>query len=377
METMQVPQGRFRLGRYPWVRRDPLRAWDAADEYLLRHLDAEGLLAAGDRVLVVNDGFGAMAVALSAAHRVTAWSDSYLAHRGIGENLTRNGFEPRRVALCQSVADPTGPFTWILLKLPRSHALLEDQLHRLRPLLAAGAMLLAAGMARHVHRSTLALFERIIGPSPTSLAWRKARLILPRLDVGLHPGPSPWPKRVHLDEPGLTVVHHAAVFSRDRLDIGTRFFLHHLPRVDAGADVVDLGCGNGIVGLVAKRLNPSARLLFSDESFMALASAQANWRAHYGEAGARFVADDCLGAQPARSADLVLVNPPFHQQQAVTTAVARRMFRDARRVLRPGGELRIIGNRHLGYHRDLRRLFGGSEIVASNPKFVICRARKG
>jgi 16S rRNA (guanine1207-N2)-methyltransferase len=148
----------------------------------------------------------------------------------------------------------------------------------------------------------------------------------------------------------LTVVHHAAVFCRDRLDIGTRFFLRHLPRISAGADIVDLGCGNGIVGLMAKRLNPLARLLFCDESFMALASAETNWRLHDGDSAARFVADDCLAGQAADSADLVLVNPPFHQQQAITTAVARRMFRDVRRVLRPGGELRVIGNRHLEQH---------------------------
>jgi 16S rRNA (guanine1207-N2)-methyltransferase len=50
------------------------------------------------------------------------------------------------------------------------------------------------------------------------------------------------------------------------------------------------------------------------------------------------------------------------------------MFTGARRVLAPGGELWVVGNRHLGYHVKLRRLFGNCRLVASDPKFVVLRA---
>ena len=76
------------------------------------------------------------------------------------------------------------------------------------------------------------------------------------------------------------------------------------------------------------------------------------------------------------SADLILCNPPFHQQQIVGDAVSWRMFQQACKVLRPGGSLWVVGNRHLGYHTKLRRLFGNGEVIASNPKFVILRATK-
>ncbi|EPJ35110.1 putative Ribosomal RNA large subunit methyltransferase G [Streptomyces afghaniensis 772] len=52
------------------------------------------------------------------------------------------------------------------------------------------------------------------------------------------------------------------------------------------------------------------------------------------------------------------------------------MFSGARRALRPGGELWVIGNRHLGYHVKLRKLFGNSRLVASDPKFVVLKAVK-
>ncbi|RCI70946.1 50S rRNA methyltransferase, partial [Pseudomonas aeruginosa] len=51
-------------------------------------------------------------------------------------------------------------------------------------------------------------------------------------------------------------------------------------------------------------------------------------------------------------------------------------FLQARDALAAGGELWIVGHRHLGYHAKLKRLFRGVEQVAANPKFVILKAGK-
>ncbi|MGW2139149.1 methyltransferase, partial [Streptomyces sp. NPDC001773] len=52
------------------------------------------------------------------------------------------------------------------------------------------------------------------------------------------------------------------------------------------------------------------------------------------------------------------------------------MFHGARTALRQGGELWVVGNRHLGYHTQLRRTFGNCTTVAGDPKFVVLRAVK-
>ena len=41
-----------------------------------------------------------------------------------------------------------------------------------------------------------------------------------------------------------------------------------------------------------------------------------------------------------------------------------------------GGELVIVGNRHLDYQDKLERIFGNCELVTENKKFVILRAVK-
>ena len=50
------------------------------------------------------------------------------------------------------------------------------------------------------------------------------------------------------------------------------------------------------------------------------------------------------------------------------------MFTDAHRALQVGGELWVVGNRHLAHHAKLQRIFRNCEVVASSPKFVVLRA---
>jgi 16S rRNA (guanine1207-N2)-methyltransferase len=52
------------------------------------------------------------------------------------------------------------------------------------------------------------------------------------------------------------------------------------------------------------------------------------------------------------------------------------MFRDSHKHLIEGGALCVVGNRHLGYHVLLKKLFGNCETINSDSKFVVLRARK-
>ncbi|MDT0393258.1 MULTISPECIES: methyltransferase [Streptomyces] len=367
------------LARFPEDPRDRLRAWDASDEYLLRHLDDRQVPLSGT-VVVVGDRWGALVTAL-AAHRPTQITDSWLGQEATRANLARNGVEPGTVRLLTTQDTPPDRVDVLLVRVPKSLALLEDQLLRLAPAVHEGTVVVGTGMVKEIHTSTLDLFERILGPTRTSLAERKARLIHCSPDPARERPANPWPYRYALPDgigpvSGRTVVNHAGVFCADRLDIGTRFFLRHLPAGPDGGRVVDLGCGNGVVGTAMALADPRAEVLFVDESFQAVASAQATYRENNVPGHAEFRVGDGLAGIPAGSVDLVLNNPPFHSHQATTDATARRMFGDARRTLREGGELWVIGNRHLGYHVTLRRLFGNSELVASDPKFVVLKAVK-
>ncbi|MGW6735498.1 methyltransferase [Streptomyces sp. NPDC055013] len=376
---MTTPWGELALSRFPADPRDRLRAWDASDEYLLRHLAEQNVPLSGT-VVVVGDRWGALVTAL-AAHRPVQVTDSYLAQEATRANLARHGVEPGDVRLLTTQDPPPDRVDVLLVRVPKSLALLEDQLLRLAPAVHEGTVVVGTGMVKEIHTSTLQLFERILGPTRTSLAERKARLIFCTPQPAAERPANPWPYTYTLPDgigavSGRTVVNHAGVFCADRLDIGTRFLLGHLPDVRGGRRVVDLGCGNGVVGTAMALASPEAEVLFVDESFQAVASAEATYKANGVPGHAEFRVGDGLAGVPAGSVDLVLNNPPFHSHQATTDSTAWRMFTGARRALRPGGELWVIGNRHLGYHVKLRRLFGNSRLVASDAKFVVLRAVK-
>ncbi|WP_331766627.1 methyltransferase [Embleya sp. NBC_00896] len=384
MNRFSAPSGEFELTRHPEDPRDLLRAWDAADAYVLRHLagldGAEPTDLSGS-VVVVGDRWGALVTALAESRPVQI-SDSFLGQEATRTNLARNEADPDWVRLLSTQDAPPERIDVLIVRVPKNLALLEDQLHRLAPSVHADTVVIGTGMVTEIHTSTLKLFERILGPTKTSLAVRKARLIFCTPDPALPRLPSPWPRSYALPldigaASGVTVTNHAGIFCGDRLDIGTRFLLRNLPRRSGRERVVDLGCGNGVVGTAAALANPGSDVLFVDESHQAVASARATFREALGpRAAADFVVGDGLEDVPAESVDLVLNNPPFHTHRATTEAISWRMFAGSRAALRSGGELWVIGNRHLGYHVKLRRLFGNCDIVASDPKFVVLRAVK-
>ena len=377
MQILRVPQGEFELGRYPKRKKELLRAWDAADEYLLNYLNESGLVKKDLNVLLINDGFGALTVTLSEDNKITTWSDSWLSQQGVRQNLVENNLDSKAVTFKNSIDEPQGAYDLVLIKIPKSHALLEDQLARIKPFLPETTTVIAAAMARSIHTSTLKLFEKYLGPTKTSLAKKKARLIFCEVDKSLAEIKSPYPKSYVLEGTDYTIINHANVFSRESLDIGTRFFIQHIPQSEKYKRIIDLGCGNGIVGLMAANKNPEADIIFSDESYMAIQSAKENYEnAFNGQRKAEFFLNDCLTGINKDSVDLVLNNPPFHQNNAVGDAVAWQMFKQSKDVLKQEGELWVIGNRHLNYHVKLKKLFGNCKTIASNKKFVVLKSVK-
>lgn len=373
MPVLDTPFARLEhLIRQPQQTDASLQAFDAADEYLLHEL-YEQHLAPQTRVLILNDSFGALACSLAEHFEVTSSGDSYLAHSALVQNLPP--VNQSRVRFLPATETPIGPFDRVLIRIPKTLALLEEQLIRLHGQLAPQAQVLAGAMLKHLPRSAGDLLERYIGPVQAGLAVKKARVL--RVTPETKPQPqSPYPSHYLLETPAIRLSNHASLFSREGLDIGTRALLPHLPVDKEPKRVADLGCGNGVLGICYALANPEAQLSLIDESYMAVQSARENWQALLGERPVTTQAADGLSEQAPQSLERVLCNPPFHQQQTIGDFLAWRMFQQAQRALVKGGDLWIVGNRHLGYHAKLKRLFSRVETVAATPKFVILRAIK-
>ncbi len=375
METiLNVPQGMFEMRRLPFRKNEKLRAWDAADEYLLQHLSEQVRLQGQSRVLILNDSFGALAIALNALRPVVL-SDSWLSQQATKLNLDANGLPQNAIQFKNSLDWPAEPFDAVFIKVPKTLAFLEDQLIHLQDLITENTVIIAAGMVKAMPAAVWKLMDKYLGPTKPSLAKKKARLIFVEASIR-QSFETPYPIYYQLENTDYRICNHANVFSRESLDIGTRFLLEHLPKNTDAKDIVDLGCGNGVVGLMLAEFHFLSKLYFVDESYMAIASAKETFSLAFPERAADYCIADGLTGFKTESIDLIVCNPPFHQQNTLGSQIALSMFKQSFRVLRKGGTLWVIGNRHLGYHLDLKRLFKVCIEIASNKKFVIWRVNK-
>jgi len=345
-----------------------LQAWNAADELLLARLadDAE----APRSLLLVNDAFGALAVALG--DRVQAWwNDSAMAEAALTVNCRANAVpKPPIVASPRDLSDQ---YEGIVLQAPKSLALFEWQLAYLAPRLKTGGRLYLLGMVKHLnqgHQKTMARYFRDIQPGR---AVKKARCVeLREPVVSIHPPAS----RSYQSPNGLTLVNHPGSYSESSPDPGALAFLQYFKALPAADSVLDLGCGNGILGLSYLRLHPQSQAILVDESAQAVASARDSAQENELDRNVRVIRNHGLSGLNLPPLPLILCNPPFHQQTTLTDDIADALFQQAHDALAPTGEFWVVGNRHLDYHRRLKHWFDEVGVVSRHPKFVVLRCRQ-
>lgn len=385
-EVFTIFDRRYRIQRYPRRHREELKGWDTADHYLLEtafteiarldHSSSEPL-----SICVLHDVFGAITIPLidQLPHHVISYGDSWMSRRAIEINLQENSIS-RGYSFETSfdrLVDLHPPPSLVIGRVPKSSAQLAYLLQRLHKWLKPNTLLLLAGMDKHLSRGQYQLLEERFGPSSFMPGVKRARVWRAVNDPSLQPPEEGSPlSLIDIPDHQLQLAALPNVFSRDQLDLGSRFFLSQLDRLPRCVDVADLACGSGVLGLAYLTAHPDARLYFCDESFQAVDSTRYNLTMNHLAANAEVCADDGLKQRDASSLDLVLCNPPFHHNHTVSTDLARSLFRDAHRALRAGGQLWVVANRHLAYSGDLSRLFKRCATIASNKKFIILCATR-
>ncbi|MCU7799164.1 MAG: methyltransferase [gamma proteobacterium symbiont of Lucinoma myriamae] len=387
-DQLITPFGDFNLKRIPDSDKN-LYAWNSADRYLLNHLfelyQSDEVDLDNAKILIINDAFGALSVPM-AQFSCDSYSDSVISHQAIIQNIKQCCPENLdKVTLLKSTEQLQCHYDVVLFKEVKNYAFFQDEMLKVAQYVNPNTLILGGIMAKNLQKNTMELLNKSIGQTQASLAWKKARLLFVNsgetgLDevkvmsssVQLETNISTY----ELDESNEIIYNLANVFSKNKLDIGTRFFLQHLPNEKNYKNIIDLGCGNGVLSLKIAQNYPKANITCIDESYMAVASAkmtlEANLQAE--DVNITYKAANALSDYPQNSTDLILCNPPFHQQYVVGDAIAWQMFKQSKKTLVKGGELWIVGNRHLAYHLKLQKIFGNHEFIAANNKFVVLKA---
>ncbi|WP_200935204.1 class I SAM-dependent methyltransferase [Leifsonia sp. Leaf336] len=365
------------LRRRPDVEAPNLFASDAADR-LLADIAGDDVLQSG--LVVIGDSYGALTLAAAArgARGIRVHQDPLTAELALDANAAALGLDGA-FAHHPLDAELIAGARVVLLRLPRSLEALAEIAALVAEHAHAEVVVYAGGMVKHMTPAMNAVFAEVFGDLQVSLARQKARALTVREP---HPAAATaldhWPERALDTETGLFVCAYGAAFAGANVDIGTRLLLSVLDRaVPEAATAIDLGCGTGVLAAALATRRPGVRVIATDQSAAAVASARATAAANGVADRVEVVRDDGLAAQPDASADLIVLNPPFHIGGAVHTGIAHRMFADAARVLAPGGELWTVWNSHLGYRAALERTVGPTRQIARNPKFTVTASRRG
>jgi len=211
---------------------------------------------------------------------------------------------------------------------------------------------------------------RHFGTVQAHLARQKSRVLVarePQADTARR-----WPRSQEHSDLGITVCAHGGAFAGTGIDIGTRALLEHFDALPLDAtSAVDLGCGTGVLAVLLARANDGLTVTATDESAAAVASARATVAANGLEGRVDVVRADGAASTQDASVDLVVLNPPFHVGAAVHDGVARTLFAEAARILKPGGELWAVWNSHLRYRPTLERVVGPTRQAGRDPKFTV------
>ncbi len=156
----------------------------------------------------------------------------------------------------------------------------------------------------------------------------------------------------------LVVVGKPGVWSWDAVNPGTAALLE-VPRFEAGMDILDLGCGTGVIGTLGALLVPDGRVVLVDCNAVAVACARRTLEANEAVNTVVQLGDGVEGLE-AGSFDLVLSHLPRGRE------VQRQLIRGAARVLRPGGCFVFVASTHVGVKgciKYARELFGRCGVV--------------
>ncbi|MFN8371439.1 MAG: class I SAM-dependent methyltransferase [Anaerolineae bacterium] len=184
--------------------------------------------------------------------------------------------------------------------------------------------------------------------------------------------PQPLPQPAAFDCEGLTCYTLPGVFSREGVDAGTAMLLSTLDEsACAGKRVLDVGCGSGVLGMLAAKCG-AAQVELSDVSLLALDCARQGVNTNGLDAVCVVIASDLYSAlaDDARY-DLILSNPPFHAGHSVDTAAAEALIGGARERLAQGGALRLVANRFLAYNKVMQKVFSKVNVVTEDTRYWV------
>ncbi|MGL4354813.1 MAG: 16S rRNA (guanine(1207)-N(2))-methyltransferase RsmC [Aeromonas popoffii] len=326
-------------------------------------LERNQALFVGKRLLVcgaLEDDYPRQLAAL--AQTLTVFTTDYCYYRSqqaaLGEGI-----------LFDHQLDGAPRFDALLLLMPKAKAEAQYLLAMMTPLLEAGADLFLAGE----NRGGINGADKLLAPygekpikrdSARRCSLYHGELCKPVAPFELES----WFGRYQCKagDTELTVLALPGVFSAAELDLGTQMLLAAVPPMQG--ELLDFGCGAGVIGSVLAKRNPDLRVNMVDISALALESSRRTLAIN-GLQGKVYPSD--VYSDVSTPFQHIVSNPPFHAGLKTFYAATETFLARAPEFLLPNGSLTIVANAFLRYQPILETHFKRVDVISSDAKFKV------
>lgn len=359
----------IRIIRYPSTQDKSLQAWNSADDLIIDYLKPEDVKQ--KEMIIYHDRFGYLSCHFHNYEPLIV-TNFKSQQKSIINNLDKNNLNYNKNRFITPLDNIGETIKTAIVKIPKSTDLFELYLNQLVHSLNSDSRVVCGFMTRNFSKQALEIANNYFEEVEQTKAWKKARLMILK-----KPKKRDKAELVHEIELSANQVlkQYYGVFSASKIDIATRFFLENLQtgQSQQPKDILDLGCGNGVLAYKARQLNPSAPIYLTDDNFLAVESAKLN----LGSSPVNhFLFTDDLTDFKDKSLDLVLSNPPFHFEYENNIDITLNLFKEVFRILKPAGEFQLVANLHLNYKAHLIKLFTSVSTLAQNNKFIVYKCIK-
>lgn len=320
---------------------------------------------------------GIVAALLATRGQVTLVDDDALAIEVTEANIRRNFIQNASAQLTADYDDLLDEtFDVALLHAPAYRG--NDPVRHLietahRVLCPGGRLFLAGGM--HEGLPTFRQWtENLFGPVDVLARQGGHRVLLAvKSGAAVEEGAVPTGTEFMATIEGEIFVFHSRppLLVHDQVDPAGRILLE-VAEIRTDDEILDLGCGYGLLGIVAARLAPEGHVVMVDRSPLAVELARENAELN-GIDNVEVLSGKGVEPIGDRHFDLILFNP---RDQAVPSSGGAHLIGEAATVLKPAGRLYVVCDLSLPYEKILEETLAEVKEVTRRDGFKVLLGRQ-
>lgn len=267
----------------------------------------------------------------------------------------------------------------IKLILEKRKQFILKTVNRVASFLQANGVIYLVGAKNEGVQSITKQLSILFGTKPETITYKQGTHLIKIKPAVKHSLTSPINlpqnyQNIEIRNIKLRLTLDESVFAKGGLDAAARLLAENMT-INDDDKVLDLGCGSGVLGMVAKRLAKNVEVVLVDSDYATVDLCRQNIELN-NLTNCRVLASDGTGGVGGEKFDVIVTNPPFHQGKQTSHSVTEQFVEESYHALLPWGKLFVVCNIFIPSEEIIQGVFGNHELVSKNRSYkVICAIR--